>query len=76
LRTCDREAAGLSSIERKPDPHHSQAERALVDELGLIVFRVSAVISYLLGTETSIVEPLMIVGAVTGVAEWLLRRKY
>ena len=37
---------------------------------------VVAALAYLLETETGFVEPLLIVGALTGTAEWLLRRKH
>jgi len=37
---------------------------------------VVATVAYLLELETAFVAPLVVAGILTGVAEWLLRRKY
>ena len=37
---------------------------------------VVATVAYLLEPETSFVAPLVVAGILTGVAEWLVRRKY
>ena len=37
---------------------------------------VVATVAYLLELETAFVAPLVVAGILTGVAEWLVRRKY